>query len=209
MLIEDTYKFLNPHYQIRFMSLPIRKIEPKEESERKRKRNTLVLSVIMISLLLFSTAGYSIISSVEDNSQTSKSNNLVENVGGSWIINYGGQTISLSNSPESGQNVNISFFGSLQNYNGKTLYVAAEDADFYEIYNALSGYADRVQRACYGDCTKNLPEKDCNETMIVVKSLDGEANVGEGKIYEDNNCVFIEGGSVAVDAFLYRLFGAA
>src|SRR3990172_3551607 len=160
MLIEDTYKFLNPHYQIRFMSLPIRKIEPKEESERKRKRNTLVLSVIMISLLLFSTAGYSIISSVEDNSQTS-SNNLVENVGGSWIINYGGETISLSNSPESGQNVSISFFGSLQNYNGKTLYVAAKDADFYEIYNALSGYADRVQQACYGDCTKNLPEKDC------------------------------------------------
>lgn len=177
----------------------IRKIETAEESERKRKRNSLILSIIMILILVFSSAGYFTLRENED----STANQKVENIGDSWIIHYGQQTIRVGSSPESAQNTSILSMKTIDYYAGKTIYVSSEkDAAYYEIASAIGGYAGRIQQACYGKCDKNLPEKDCNETMIVIKESD------EDKIYEKDNCVFIDGGMDAVDAFIYKIFGA-
>lgn len=191
------------------MPLTIRKIESEEELERKGKRNALILSLFMISILVFSTAGYF---SLTDNlsASSAENNKNVENIGDSWILRFGDQTFRITNSPENGENVSILMFANLDKFYGKTVYVSSEnDAEFYEIYSSLGVYTGRMQRACYGECEKNLPEKDCNETMIVVSNLD-ETEItksGQGKVYEADNCVFIEGGMTAVDAFLYRIFG--
>lgn len=191
------------------MPLAIRKIESNEELERKGKRNALILSIFMISLLVFSTAGY--FSLTDDGTAgTAGSDKNVENIGDSWILRFGDQTFRITNSPENGENVSILMFANLDKFYGKTVYVSTEnDAEFYEIYSSLGAYTGRMQQACYGECEKNLPEKDCNETMIVVRSLDevDGTKAGQGKIYEADNCVFIEGGMTAVDAFLYRIFG--
>ena len=187
------------------MALTIRKLETKEESERKSKRNTLILSILMIGILLFSTAGYF---SLGDDTTAANSKN-VENIGDSWILRYQGQTFRVTNSPEDGQNVSILTGANIEKYSGKTVYVSTEnDAQFYEIYSTLGAYTGRMQQACYGACDKNLPEKNCTDTMIVVRSLNDSSSLktGQGKIYEGNNCVFIEGGMTAVDAFLYKIF---
>jgi hypothetical protein len=181
----------------------IRKLESAEESERKRKRNTLILSILMIGILVFSTAGYFTFKGSEE---TTNNNQKVQNIGNEWILNYGGQTIRLSSGPENAENVTILTSKSLQDFSGKTVYVSASDAEFYELYSSLGGYADRMQEACYGKCEKNLPEKDCNETMIVVKSLNESDKNARGKIYEGDNCVFIEGGLKEIDAFIYKIF---
>ncbi len=179
----------------------LRKIESREEMERKRKRNTLFLSIIMISILVFSTAGYF---AFKDDSDTQSNTEGVQNMGGdSWVFKYGEQTVKLSNSPESVKNITVFVNEDISSYSGKIVYVASEnDAGLYEIYSALSGYAGRVQPACYGKCTKDLPEKECNETMIVVKP----ANATD-MVYQKDSCVFIEGDLKAVDAFLYKIYG--
>lgn len=187
------------------MALEIRKIGTKEESERKSRRNTLILSIIMISILVLSTAGY--FSLREDSGGTNTGSDKVQNVGDYWVINYNGEGIRVSSSPESTKNVSVIMFTKLESYAGKTVYVSSEyDGGLYEVNSALQNYAGRIQPACYGKCDKNLPEKDCNETMIVISGLDNNESES-GKVYEQDNCVFISGGLNAVDAFLYRIFG--
>lgn len=179
----------------------IRKIEKAEDIERKRKRNTLLLSIVMIAILLFSTAGYF---TLRDEDAETSSSQGVENIGDAWILRYGDQAMKMSSSPESAQNVSLLLFKSVEDYYGQTVYVASDsDAGFYEVASTLGRYTGRMQEACYGECEKNLPEKSCNETMIVINM-----NITEkGRVYEGDNCVFIEGDLSAVDAFLYKVFG--
>jgi hypothetical protein len=187
------------------MPLEIRKIGTKEEAERKSRRNTLILSIIMISILVLSTAGYF---SMRDNgTSTNTGSDKVQNVGDSWIINYNGESIRLSSSPESTKNVSVVMFSKLESYAGKSVYVASDyDGGFYEVGSAMQNYVGRIQQACYGKCNKDLPEKNCTDTMIVISELNNSAG-GAGRVYEQDNCVFIEGGLNAVDAFLYHIFG--
>ncbi len=186
------------------MALGIRKLETKEEIERKRKRNTLILSIIMIGILMFSTAGYF---SLRENDE-GNANGGVQNIGDYWIFTYGDQNIRLSSSPESAENVSILMFKTLESYYGKTVYVSSEsETQLYEISSTLGRYTERMQAACYGKCDRNLPEKNCSDILIVIRALNETEKEGEGKIYEEQNCVFIEGKMNAIDAFLYKIFG--
>jgi len=188
------------------MALELRKIGTKEDSERKSKRNTLILSIVMISILVFSTAGY--FSMRDKSTTTGTSSGNVQNVGAYWYFSYDGNDIRVSSSPESAQNVSVIMFTKLESYAGKTVYVASDyDNGLYEVSSALQNYAERVQPACYGECSKNLPEKDCNDTMIIISRLNASIEGINGKVYEQDNCVFIEGNIEVVDAFLYKIFG--
>ena len=186
------------------MALELRKIGTKEDAERKSKRNTLIISIVMISILVFSVAAGYFSMGKED---TNTSSDKVQNVGDYWVINYNGVGIRLTSSPESTENISVIMFKGLESYAGKTLYISSEyDGGFNEVGSALQNYVQRIQPACYGTCDKDYPEKDCNETMIVISGLN-DYKSGEGKVYEQDNCVFIEGGLDAVDAFLYKIFG--
>lgn len=184
------------------MTLDIRKIESREASDRRSRKNILVLSIIMISILVLSIAGYF---SIGENEGRDISEG-VQNIGDYWIFNHEENIIRVSNSLESTKNVSIINSKKISDYRGKIVYLASEyEAWTYEISSVLQNYAGRIQRACYGNCSENLPEKNCNDTMIVMTEL----NISEGangKIYEQNNCVFIEGDLRAIDAFIYQLF---
>jgi hypothetical protein len=185
----------------------IRKLEKKEDAEKRTRRNTLILSIMMIGILVLSTAGYF---TMRDESSSTTGSEKVENVGDAWVLREGEQTMRLSSSPESAENVSILLFRSVNDYAGKTVYVASDnEAQFYEIASTLGRYTERMQPACYGKCEKNLPEKNCNDTMIVIRNLnESNAEFGKrGRIYEESGCVFIEGKMDAIDAFIYKLFG--
>ena len=180
----------------------LRKIESKDEQERRRKRNSLLVSIVMIGILVFSTAGY--FAFQNNGTSTESSTNGVQNVGGdSWVFSHDGQTIKLSNSPDEVRNISVSITEDANSYAGKTIYVASDsDAGAYEVGPALPSGAQRVQQACYGKCDRNLPEKSCNDTMIVIS----QANSTD-MVYQRDGCVFIEGDLKAVDAFIYNIYG--
>lgn len=177
----------------------IRKLESREESEKKRKRNTLIISIILISILVFSTAGYFSLSSKEEKKE---GESVVQEMGNEWVMKYGEQNLKFSSSPEAAKNTSVIMASTLNNYYGKSFYIVSEsDAVYYEIAYNLGSVAGRIQPACYGKCEKNLPEKNCNETLIIYNQS------GQNRVYQSDNCVFIEGSMSAVDAFLYRIFG--
>ena len=89
----------------------------------------------------------------------------------------------------------------INKYLGNIVYVDGEDFVVSEIQNTIGKFSN-VRRACYGKCEGDFPEKTCNDNLIVFKRAD------ENIVRQDKNCVFIDGSLKAVDAFIYKIFGA-
>lgn len=182
--------------------MEIRKILTAEQIEQRNKKRTRILTILMLILLLGSTAGYSFFSGTKDSSSTSEG---IQQVGNQWVLNSNGAQFAFSSSPDSAKEINItSLIYDLNSYSGRPLYISSNSPSAtYEISTTLGRFASRVQEACYGNCSLNLPEKDCTSDLLVVYNESDSQN----EVYQENNCVFINGNITAVDAFLYKIMG--
>lgn len=181
----------------------MRRIETQGIIDKKKKRNNIILSVLMLVILVGSTIGYAFMyyTGSEDGAATG-SNEKVRQVGDKWIVNVSGSLFQLSSSPESIANVSVENFMTSGNYYGKIVYVDSGSTEvYYEIASTVGRFAEKVQEGCLGSCERNLPEKNCSDYVIVWNKT------GSDKVYQKENCVFIQGSIKAVDAFLYKLIG--
>ena len=178
----------------------MRKILSEKESEKKRKTNTLILSVVMLGVLVIGTIGYGFMSNPTASDNTDEeTNEKIRNVGDKWEINYNNNLFYLDNSLDDVKNISVTSYSTLSNLASSTLYISSSnDAITSELYGILSRYT-KIQKACYGKCNEDLPEKNCTDNLIVWKDST------ENKVYQEENCIFIEGDLRAVDAFLYNL----
>ena len=176
----------------------MRDIETQATKDRKRQRNSRIISIFFLSILILSSVGYAFLAY----QPSADANSNIQNNGNRWVIQYQDQTLAFSSSPASTADVSISINKELSNYVAKPLYIVSDNEGIsYEIASNLGRYAQRTQLACYGDCEDStLPEKTCSDNIIVWISSQ------ENKVYQDNNCIFIEGDMRAVDAFLYKIF---
>jgi hypothetical protein len=181
----------------------MRKIISEAEKEKKRKRNTFIISTILLAILVFSLlAGYGSLGGTESSENPSQKG--VINVGDRWALTFNGQEFYFSNSPEDVRNISVPLLLTLNDFAGSPLYVASDNAAVKsEIDTTLGRFASRIpQEACYGPCDKDLPEKDCTSDNFIVWKDSLEDN-----IYQEEKCIFIEGDLRTVDAFLYKMFG--
>jgi hypothetical protein len=185
----------------------MRRIETREEKEKRQKKRTRIFSMIMLFIMIVSTLGYAFITFQEDSDNTKKTSGQAQaqNFDSRWILDYKGQQMALISSKESTKNISLELFLDINNYAGNSIYLdyGNSSAILYEIAQNLQNYALRVLPACYGSCDLNLPEKNCSDLLIVYK----KAN--ENKVYQKENCVFIEGDVRAADAFIYKIFDTA
>ena len=182
----------------------MRKIETQEEVEKKQKRNKIVIGFVLIFLMVFSTAGFALIGNDSGSNSQGNGQNSQESYynGQYWVYNIEGQEYYFTNSKELTQNQNISvnIITTSTNFIGSSLFIDSKsDIITNEISINLGKFAARIQKACYGKCDEDLPEKDCTENLIVYKSSE------EKKVYQQGNCIFIDGDLTTVDAFLYKL----
>jgi hypothetical protein len=180
----------------------MRKINSAGDIESRRKRNTLILSIFMLAILVGGTAGYAFITSSRGNDQANIDAGGARQIGNRWVVSVEGIDISFANSPESVQDIPVNTLATVENYRGSSIYIVSDSSAVNaEIATTLGTYASRVQKACYGPCEEDLPEKDCSENLIIWK--DGQDN----HVYQEDGCVFIEGDLRAVDAFLFKTLG--
>jgi len=184
----------------------IRKIETREEIEKREKRRTRMIVALTLLLLLGSTAGYAFLSSEKTSGeQTGQADGEIRNIGGAWVANFSGEYLSFSNSPNVTENTSINIMYNINSYYQKQIYVSSESKNvYYEIASTLGKYGSGIQEACYGSCTNDIPEKNCTDFLIIYNQSENE-----NKIYQEDNCVFIVGNMKTTDAFLYRVFGLA
>ena len=181
----------------------MRKLGSDRESKDKNKRNTMIMSGVMLFLLLISTAGYAIVSSSQNSESSEENYEGVVNAGNYWTFEHNGQNIYLRNSPDEVRNISV-LIGpqvSVPTYSSSVLYIASENEGVYtEVASSLGRFSQRVQRACYSNCSKDLPEKSCASNLIVWN--ESSYNL----VRQEENCIFIDGDLRAVDAFLYKVF---
>ena len=134
--------------------------------------------------------------------QLHKNNNGLIQSGNTWILNVDGVQMLFSYSPEQLQNISNNVAFNMNNYAGKDVYLDIENEGIkQEIISKVGYFSSRVQDACYGNCSSDLPEKRCDSYMIVCRENE------ENSVRQQENCVFISGDLRAVQSFEYRLFG--
>lgn len=168
-----------------------------QEAERKQKRTKFILGTILLVIMVLSTAGYAILYNSDPSSQQGSG---IRFNGVQWIVPVNGVDLLFTNSPDSVADVPVDVTVTLSAYTSTPVYVASNSTSVNNELGNLRYFVPRMQRACYGDCEEDLPVKDCSSNLIVWKDS------SENKVYQEQNCVFIEGDLRAVDAFLFDLF---
>ena len=171
-----------------------------EEVGKKQRLVKIVAGSVLIFLMVFSTAGFAL-NGIGTNDETSETEEVYFD-GNYWNYNLGGQQFYFSNKLEDALEISVPISLKLNDFSEKILYIDSQDGEtLSKISNNLGRYSLRTQEACHGECERDLPEKDCSENLIKFETSD------ERKIYQKDNCIFIEGNSLDVDAVLYKILG--
>ena len=187
----------------------IRNIESKKEIEKKQRKNRIIIGGILIFIMLGSTFGI-IVDSFGSNSEVEKTEYngykfVYEN--GFWTTTIGNYKFIFKYNPTQVEKID-SKLRDLNSYSAVPVYINSEDyISEVEIYRNLGNIVGRFQGACLEErgCEENWPIKDCSSNFIIIR----KAN--ESNIYQDENCVFIEGkeGNLTqlTDEFLFKIIG--
>jgi hypothetical protein len=181
----------------------MRKLESREQAEKKKKRKVMFMSLIMLAIMLFGTIGFAFSFTSGGTPQQSNEGSVenAANSGRQASINFNGQEIFLQFDREYVENIGVGSYKTINSYAGQPLYLITNNSGAYnELAFSIGLYASRVQRACLGECEEDLPAKDCTSNLIIWEDSE------ENRVYEEENCVFIEGDLRAVDAFIYSVF---
>jgi hypothetical protein len=180
----------------------MRQIGSAEEATEKRKRAVQYGSIILLAILAFSTLGYSFFSNPSAGTAGSQNESVQQISDSQWTFTFGQQQIVLTTSPDVAKNITFLATPVLADFSQKSVYIDADDVVSGLIGNALIPYASRVQKACYGSCSSDLPELDCNSTLIVYRQTNES-----GSVSRQDSCTFIYGDKRSADAFVYKIFG--
>src|SRR3989344_808092 len=181
----------------------IRRLQTKEELDRKKKRNNKILSLTMLSILLFSTIGYAFFINPDSSSSNNQNQGQNSDPAQSDKISfqYQGTQFVLISTLNQIKDVPIDITISPESYVNQPIYIDIKNEGVLrELVLNLGKISPTVQKACYGKCEENLPEKDCTSNLIVWnQSIDK-------RVYQKDKCIFIEVDITAADAFIYSLF---
>lgn len=191
----------------------LRKIETQSDIDKRETRNKLIIGIILIALMLFSTAGYAFLSnervSTGGPKKTYNGYEFFLNSNGLWQTTIQGQEFQFQYFPNETQDIQIPGFMNYNFYAGQPLYFSSENPDAtYEISANLGRFLPRVQNACIAgeQCKDDFPEKNCTSDNIIIIKENNETIVRS-----DDNCIIISGqyGDLVKlsDSFLYKILG--
>ena len=177
----------------------MRRLETRENIERKNKLRKSILSIIILLLLLISTLGYAFLSNTNTSENTGNQQGQIDK-SNRISFSYQGTPINLISTYNDIENISVDTTAIPYDYSGKNLYISSKNQGVLQEIGSALGRFSRVQEACYLSCTENLPEKNCSDNLIVWR----ESSVN--KVYQNESCIFIEGDIRSADAFIYKLF---
>ena len=200
----------------------MRSLSAIKEKERRRKKNQTIVGIVLVVLMIFSTAGFALQGigfGSQDN--VNNENRIVYNgfeflrYNDFWVLG----NFAFRYNPKEVEN--ISFNLELENikdmfhYSEKPLYVYSESSEAkFEIDLNMGQIAERIQGACPShlensdnvECDETLPRKTCSDNLIIIRE-NKENNIS--RIYQEENCVYIEGSQEEItkltDLFLFKV----
>jgi len=202
----------------------MKRIQSKAEAEKNKKRNQIILGVILVFLMLFSTAGYAIFNRSTDSNDNglpagSNPDTIIDYKGldfkldssGYWTFRIGEQEFYTTHTPHETEKINVPFI-TMADLNQQTIYYNLDnetDEDVVqELYNNLYPYVIRFQEACIEgeECEENLPIKSCSDNLIIIRE-----GLESSTVKIEDKCILINAGVgevlKTIDAFIFRLLG--
>jgi len=188
----------------------MKKLVTRTSKEKKDARNQLIIGLLLIFLMLFSTLGFAFGNNVDNGLEKIEYNNVefIKDSSGYWKFNLQGKDFFSLYNPKETKDISFLNYMTLENFYEKPLYIVGNSESFSEITRNLNGVIQRLSQACYlEECDGDFPIKDCSENLLVIKEpIDEKENI----VLEDN-CIFItakkENQSRYADAFLFRILG--
>lgn len=186
----------------------------KEEQEKKNKRNQFIIGIILILVMILSTAGYAITSGDKVENDKIKYNGIdFVQKDGYWYFDKDGQQFATVYNPIETENISVSFFApGWIDYSDKPLYFVGNFQEpNYEIKRNMYNLVLRIADACLigENCTQDLPLKNCLEDNVIIIQ-EPEKEEGE-TIKKNEKCVFIradiQNQTRYADAFLFKILG--
>jgi len=196
----------------------MKKLITSKERERKKRVNQLIVGIVLIGLMIFSTLGFAFSGRADEENTSDKMNyrgiDFVKQ-NGYWSFNIQGYDFRTKYNPEEVSDVNFFNIMTVQDYVGKPLYfVGGAGEHVYEMeVNLLEKFVLRTSPACLDeeDCGGDFPIKNCSEDNIIIfEEVDYDDEYIES-VEQDENCIFITS-SLAnqtryADAYLFDLLG--
>lgn len=196
------------------------RIITREKKERKRKRNQIIIGVILITLMLFSTAGYALLNRSSGNLQNTGIDESINykgieftrtgiNFNSDWVFQAQGGSFITRHIPNEVTNISFSTISNIGRYVDQPLYIVGSGPGVSEVARNLQPYSLRLQNACISeeDCEEGLPVKECSDNIIIVREPEDDLEY----IYEEENCIYIianlENQIRYADKFLFELLG--
>lgn len=188
----------------------MRKILTEREKEKKEIRNKLVIGLILVVIMVLSTAGYAFFSNPEEKRSKTEYNGIefILNENNLWQFKIQNIEFLTQYKPQETENISVPIFMIANNYAGAPLFFVGEGAAKQEIARNLGNFVLRMQDTClenYGNCKENLPIKNCSDNVIVIEEAE------DIKISQDDNCVFVSAPYSeqirASDAFIFKILG--
>lgn len=181
----------------------------REERERKETRSKLIIGLILVGVMVLSTAGYAFYNTKKEEVKRIEYRGVefVLEEDGLWHFNIQEQEFSTFYNPRETENISSLMFMSFQNYAGKVLYFSSdsEREGIEEIIRNIRGFILRTQYVCLDECEGEWAVKTCEDNVVIIKE------VGENLIRQENSCIYIlasEGEVMRVsDAFIFKILG--
>jgi hypothetical protein len=209
----------------------MRKIKTMADIEKVRKRNNIILGIVMIALLVGSSLGYSLMGADRESEDTVEFGGFdFVRDGGMWKLSIGDEVFGFQNLPSEVSDVDVNISVELGMYNGQPLYFVNLGDGVNEILGNIGKYTLRYQESCLqeasllekleirdqnlddlGDLTSGaLGDEAACEGDLPIKDCSSNLIVFEEgnstRVYSEGNCVFITGDVLrGSDAFLYKL----
>jgi hypothetical protein len=188
----------------------VRKIISKEKEGKKKRRKQFLIGGILILVMVVSVIGYAFNREEQNTSKITYNGFEFIQQSGFWSLSMEDFQFYFSYNPEETGNID-SELKSLNNYEGKPLYIYSENAEAgTEIYRNLlyqNQIVERMQNACpEGEkCDEKIPVKNCTDNFVIIR----EDN--NSRITQNENCVFIQGSRENLprlsDSFLFKIIG--
>lgn len=198
----------------------MQKIETKSAREKKQRRNQIIIGIALVSIMMLSTLGYSIMdrSSSQEKGETRIYNNFrFLSSAGLWKIQSQDFNLATRYLPQEVSNISYSAVLSPASFSGKEVYFSALSAETKLAASELAGNLPslRAQFACtvkqenITECS-DLPVKTCKDNFIIITAKQEEQGFSPSRIYKEENCIYIEAESKnlirAADRLLFGIY---
>ena len=201
-----------------FLKNAMKKIETQEERDKKTKKNQIIIGVLLIGLMVLSTAGFALMNTTHSGGSgqnydyETREYNGIEFIrqDSFWATQINGKTYAFVYLHDEIEDVDIAITNTLTDYLNSPLYIVNGNGTREIIaFNMLPEFALRVNDACLDEATcesDEYPIKSCLHDNIIVFKDDDPESTRVTRVYQENNCIIIEGDKAkGADKFLQHI----